>query len=304
VRRLLKVLPLVLALSMIAAACGDDDDGGGQAPDDAPSITIGAQDFGESAILAEIYKQGLEAKGYDVDIQELGGFRDLEIEAFDDGTINFAPEYAASLLEFLNKKKGEATADVDETVDALEGYLEDIDLVALDASDAVDTNAFVVTEETAEDLDLKTLSDLAKRGDDLTLGGPADCPTNPFCIPGLEEVYGLDLSDNFESLEIGQIADALDAEEIDIALLFSTDGRIAANNYVLLEDDKQMLAADNILPIVSNELSDVDELVDAINEITEALTTEKLIELNERFDVDKEDAADIARDFLEDEDLI
>src|SRR3954466_10900672 len=74
-----------------------------------PTITIGAQDFGESAILAEIYKQGLEAKGFKVSIQKLGGFRDLEIKAFDGGTINFAPEYAASMLEALNGKKGEAS---------------------------------------------------------------------------------------------------------------------------------------------------------------------------------------------------
>ena len=64
-------------------------------------------------------------------------------------------------------------------------------------SDAVDTNAFVVTQETADELGLETLSDLAENGADLTLGGPADCATNPFCIPGLQTVYGVDLSDDF-----------------------------------------------------------------------------------------------------------
>ena len=128
---------------------------------DGPDITIGAQDFGESAILAQIYGQAFEAAGYPVAFQALGGFRDIEIPAFESGDINFAPEYAASLLEFLNDSAGEATGDIDETVGLLEPYLADIDLVALDATAAVDTNTFVVTQETSDDLGLTTLSQLA-----------------------------------------------------------------------------------------------------------------------------------------------
>lgn len=127
---------------------------------DGPTITIGAQDFGESAILAQIYGQGLEAAGYPVEYQELGGFRDIEVPAFANGEINFAPEYAASMLEFLNESAGEATGDVDETVTLLQGYLDDIDLVAYAPTDAVDTNTFVVTQETADELGISTLSDL------------------------------------------------------------------------------------------------------------------------------------------------
>jgi len=133
----------------------------GDVPADGPTITIGAQDFGESAILAQIYGQAFEAAGYPVAFQALGGFRDIEIPAFESGDINFAPEYAASLLEFLNDSAGEATGDIDETVGLLEPYLADIDLVALDATAAVDTNTFVVTQETSDDLGLTTLSQLA-----------------------------------------------------------------------------------------------------------------------------------------------
>ena len=131
----------------------------GEVPE-GPPITIGAQDFGESAILAQLYGQALEAAGYPVEFQELGGFRDIEISAFESGDINFAPEYAASMLEFLNEQAGEATSDVEETVGQLQGYLDEMDLLALDPSDAVDTNTFVVTQETSEDLDLTKLSDL------------------------------------------------------------------------------------------------------------------------------------------------
>lgn len=133
----------------------------GDVPADGPTITIGAQDFGESAILAQIYGQSFEAAGYPVEFQALGGFRDIEIPAFESGEINFAPEYAASLLEFLNDSAGEATGDIDETVALLQPYLDEIGLVALDATAAVDTNTFVVTQETSDELSLTTLSQLA-----------------------------------------------------------------------------------------------------------------------------------------------
>ena len=128
-------IALVAILALAGAACGDDDDDGASGEQvDGPAISIGAQDFGESAILAEIYSQGLTESGYEVTTQELGGFRDLEMPAFETGDINFAPEYAASMLEFLNDFAGEATADVDETIELLQGYLDEFGLTALEPS--------------------------------------------------------------------------------------------------------------------------------------------------------------------------
>jgi len=306
------LLALLAALALVAAACGDDDDGGdtsdNAAQDDGgddPAIVIGAQDFGESAILAEIYKQRLEAEGYEVSTQSLGGFRDIEIEAFDQGEINFAPEYAASMLEFLNENKGEATSDVDETVEKLQTYLDEKELTALEPTDAVDTNSFVVTKDTADRLGLETLSDLAEKGTDLKLGGPANCETNAFCIPGLKNTYGLDLSGNFTALDADAIADTLQAGQVDVGVLFSTSGRIADEGWVLLEDDKHMLAADNVVPVVKDDLTAAygDELADVVDEVSAALTTDELTELNKRYDVDKEDASDVAASWLEDNDL-
>lgn len=302
-RSLRLALGLTLALALIGAACGGDDSDSESSATTAaaakPKITIGAQDFGESLILAEIYSQGLAAKGFETSVQKLGGYRDLEVTAFDKGTINFAPEYAASMLEFLNGKKGEASGDVDATVEKLQTQLDAKKLKALDVSDGVDTNAFVMTKAHADQLGIRSMSDLATKGKELTLGGPADCETNPFCIPGLKKTYNADMGGKFKALESGQVAAALDAGQIDIALLFSTDGRIKAKNYVLLEDDKHMLAADNVLPIVTNALARNSSLTDATNAITAKLTTDGLIDMNKQYDVDKVDAAVIAKGFLD-----
>jgi osmoprotectant transport system substrate-binding protein len=85
-------------------------------------------------------------------------------------------------------------------------------------------------------------------------------------------------------------------------VLFSTSGRIADEGWVLLEDDEQMLAADNVVPVISAELEEAygDELVELLDEISAAIDTEALTEMNKRFDIDKEDAEVIAEDFIED----
>ena len=291
---------VLLALAILAAACGSGD---GADAGDGPDVVIGAQDFGESAILGEIYKGALEAKGFTASIQPVGGFRDLELGAFEAGDINLAPEYAASMLEFLNGFAGEATGDKDETTELLNAQLEAIDLVALDPSDAVDTNAFVMTAERSAELGITTLSDLAAKGGDLVLGGPPDCETNAFCIPGLVDVYGIDLAPSFQPLDAGQITvQALEAGQIDVALLFSTSGVIAARGFVLLEDDQSMLAADNVLPVLTAELLDAygDTISDVLNDVSSKLTTADLTAMNKRFDIDNEDADAIAADWLSD----
>jgi osmoprotectant transport system substrate-binding protein len=273
------------------------------APADGPDIVIGAQDFGESAILAEIYKGALESAGYTATVQAVGGFRDLELAAFESGDINLAPEYAASMLEFLNENAGEATGDAAATTTLLNGYLADLSLVALTPSDAIDTNAFVVTAETAESAGLATLSDLASNGADLILGGPPDCETNPFCIPGLNTAYGIDMSANFQPLDAGQVTvAALEAGEIDVAILFSTSGIIADKGWVLLEDDQGMLAADNVVPVLTTELQAAygDAFSALLNDVSSKLTTAGLTEMNKRFDIDTEDAEAIAADWLAD----
>jgi osmoprotectant transport system substrate-binding protein len=323
-----RLVPLVVgAFALIAAACGDDGDDAadpsttepattepattepattepgepsddGEIPD-GPTITIGAQDFGESAILAEVYGQALSEAGYPIEQQALGGFRDLVFTAFDGGDINFTAEYAASALEFLNGFAGVASGDIEPTAEALQSELDARGLVALDASPAVDSNSFVVTQETADELGLSAVSDLTE---DLVLGGPPDCPENASCIPGLIDTYGIDLSDGFVPLDGGGplTVAALEGGEIDVAILFSTDGVIADKGWVVLDDDAGLINADNIIPVTTREVVDAygDGFTSLVNEVSAALDTDELTELNRQFGIELLDAADVARDWL------
>jgi osmoprotectant transport system substrate-binding protein len=310
-RRHSKAVALLLAVVLLgAAACGDDDedssggDGGGGSEESGgggPTVQIGAQSFGgEPQILAEIYRQALDDGGFEAEIVEVES-RELLFDSFDNGDVNFAPDYVASELEFLNDFAGEATNDLDETFTLLQEQLAEREMVALEPSEAVDVNAFTVTQETAEDLELETLSDLAGHEDELTLGAPQDCEENAYCLPGLADVYGVDLSANFTPLEAGLVASALEEGEINIGVLFSTSGYLADENFVHLEDDQEMFAADNIFPVTTQELVDAhgEEFETLVNAVSAELTTDGMIELNEQYDIENEDPEDIAAAWLE-----
>jgi osmoprotectant transport system substrate-binding protein len=309
------LVPLVLVFALVAAACGGDDDDSANANGSTtsavpsgPEIKIGAQNFGESAILSQIYGQALQAKGYKVKQVSLGGARDIVYKSFDSGDINLTPEYAASALEFLNKQAGEATPDADETVTKLREQLKSKDLTALDPSPAVDSNAFVVTKEFADKNGLKNISDLKKVEGDAKFGGPPDCPTNPFCLGGLKTRYGIDLTKDFKSYDFGGplTKQALSKGEIDVALLFSTDGAIADNGWVVLKDDKGLINADNVVPVLTNELVSKygTAFTDLLNRVSATITTSELTDMNKRSDIDKEDPDTIAKDFLQSKNLI
>ncbi|MDQ3953820.1 MAG: ABC transporter substrate-binding protein [Actinomycetota bacterium] len=293
----------LLAFGLVLGACGsggdDDDAAGGGGGEEKGQITVGDDSFAESQIVAEMYAQVLEDAGYDVDRKSTKS-REVRLPAMESGEIDVAPEYLATLVSVLDPKAGRVSTPEDAT-ETLEPLLADMGLVVLDASEAVDTNVFVVTPELAEKY--TTISDLAPDDDDLTLGGPAECPTRPYCIPGLKEVYGIEFG-KFEPLEYGPATvQALKQDAVDVALLFSTDGTIDAEGLVVLEDDKGLQAADNITPLVNEEVLDL-EVEDLLNAVSATLTTENVTELNTRVGVDQEDPADVATEFLEEQGLL
>jgi osmoprotectant transport system substrate-binding protein len=294
----------LLALGLLLGACGsggdDDEPAAGDGGEEKGQITVGDDSFAESQIVAEMYAQVLENAGYDVDRKSTRS-REVRLPAMESGEIDVAPEYLATLISVLDPDAGRVS-DPGEATEILNGdLLADRGLTVLEASEAVDTNVFVVTPELAEQY--TTLSDLAPDAGDLTLGGPAECPTRPYCIPGLEEVYGIEFG-NFEPLEYGPATvQALKQEAVDVALLFSTDGTIGKEGLVVLEDDRGLQAADNITPLVNEEVLD-DEVTELLNSVSAALTTEIVTELNTRVGVDQEDPADVAAEFLEEEGLL
>lgn len=304
----------LLAVAMLAAACGSsgDDDVSSDTSETttteaAPKqkVVIGSFNFSESAILAHMYAKALEADGYPVEVRANLGSREVVAPALEKGEIGLYPGYVATELEFLNKGKGEASGDVNATVQKLRSYLEPKSLTALEPSPAIDANAFAVTKATADELGLVKLSDVAaKANGKLVLGGPPECPTRPFCQPGLEKTYKIKFK-SFKPLDAGGPLSkgALEKGDVDIALVFSSDGAIPAKGFVVLEDDKKLQNADNIVPIISFEASG-GNVAEILNKISATLTTADLSELNKRADIDKEDPEALAEEYLKAKKLI
>lgn len=292
----------LLALVLFLGACGDSgEDGEAGGGDEKPTLTVGSDNFAEAQIVGEMYAQVLENAGYTVDRQLELESREVRLPAMESGEIDIAPEYLASLLSVVDPEST-PTGDPEEVASELEQPLSDMGLELLEYSDVIDTNAFVVTQETADEFSLQAVSDLQSVAGDMTLGGPTECPERPFCIPGLKSVYDVEFGD-FKPLEYGASITALQGGEIDVALLFSTDGSIAENGFAVLEDDQNLQAADNITPLVRSEIVD-DEISSLLNEVSASLETDAITELNKRANVDVEDPADLAEEYLTDRGLL
>lgn len=294
----------LLAFGLVLGACGsgggDDEAAGGGGGEEKGQITVGDDSFAESQIVAEMYAQVLEDAGYDVE-RKSAKSREVRLPAMESGEIDVAPEYLATLISVLDPKSGRVSDAAEAATTLNDELLADKGLQVLEPAEAVDTNIFAVTAETAEQY--TSLSDLAPDAGELTLGAPAECPDRPYCIPGLKDVYGIEFG-SYEPLEYGAATvEALKQGEIDVALLFSTDGTVEREGFVVLEDDKGLQAADNITPLVNEKVLD-GEVEELLNAVSAALTTENVTELNARVNVDLEDPADVAAEFLEENGLL
>jgi osmoprotectant transport system substrate-binding protein len=269
---------------------------------DGPTITVGSFNFPESVLLAEIYAQVLEEDGYPVERALDLGSRELIFPQFERGDIDLLPEYAGSAL--VVGFDGEATGDLDETLERLQEAFDEMDITVLAAAPGENANAFVVSPDLAEEYELERISDLADVDEDLTLGGPPECEDRDTCLLGLQETYGLDV--DFQAIqEVAPRVAALEQGDVQIALMFSTMPVIAERGLVMLEDDEQMVPAENIVPVVRNEIVEEygDDLVALLDSVTEQITTDLLIELNTEIEVDARDPRDVARDWLQEQGL-
>jgi osmoprotectant transport system substrate-binding protein len=197
------------------------------------SVVVGAANFSESATLSEIYAAVLRSAGYTAEVQTIGN-RETYLPALQSGQLTLTPEYAATLAEFLNTSTNGADAepvassDPDATVEALTVLGAEAGLSFGAVSAAQDQNAFAVTSAFAEEHDVTTLSDLATAcGGGVVLAGPAECPERPFCQVGLEDTYGITVSE-FRSYDFGLIGDAVRQGEAAIGLVLSSDGSLAS----------------------------------------------------------------------------
>jgi osmoprotectant transport system substrate-binding protein len=295
-----------LALVMSACTSGGSSPAASSGTEEKPAVSVGSAGFPEAALVAEIYAQALENAGYEVERNLEIGERPAVHAALDAGEVNLIPEYLGGGASFL---EAEVSSDAQETWDNLQAALEEKDWVALDFSPGTDADGWVVRQETAEELGLATMSDVAEVADQLVWGLAPACAENPVCGPGLNEVYGIDIDaievENLSACS-AEMAQALNNEAIDVAQVCTTQPDIVTFNFVLLEDDLGLQPAQNIAPVATADLLDAApaDFEEILNAVSAELTTEVLTELGVAVVTNQEEYADVAAQFLEDHDLL
>ncbi len=316
--RFTRVLALGASVLVLVSACST---GGGSSPSTAagspaasassgpagagkPTVKVGSDGFYEAKLMAEIYAQALEGGGYSVDRTGIGiGARKVSAPALESGQIDLKPEYIGSGLAFY--QAGKQTGDPAANSAALQAVLttKGGGITVLAYSPAADQNAFVVRKDTATQLNLAKLSDATPVQDQLKWGLANDCKTNPVCAAALKSAYGLDPKNITPLDPCGTpMAQALVNKTIDVAELCSTQPDIAVNGFVVLADDKQTQPADNIAPLVRNDLlakTDKAAFEKILNDVSAKMDTATLTDLNKQVTVDKKDIGAVAKAWLQ-----
>jgi osmoprotectant transport system substrate-binding protein len=316
-RRLSWLMLILSALVLSASACGgdDDDEAAGtteaatteEASGDktAATVVIGTKNFTEEYILGELYKQALEAKGYQVELKKNIGSTEIIDKALTSGEINFYPEYTGTALTVVHGAEG-SEEDAETTYEAAKTAYEERGQTLLAMTPFSDSDALAMRAEDAEAEGIEAIGDLKDfKGGSFKLGGQPEFKTRAQGLPGLEQNYGLT---GIEFVPFAGISpyEALDQKTVDVAAIFSTDPPLASGKYVVLEDTEAQFGFQNVAPVVDQELVDTlgDEFVETVDAVSALLTEDAIIAMNSAVAIDQQADTEVARQFLEENGLL
>src|SRR3954453_6032350 len=319
-RRLVPALLLVLVTALVG--CGGSsggDDSGGTAPttteqdpaagklihrDPANArtrLTVSSKNFTEEFILGEIYAQALQAGGYKVRKRLDIGPEKVAYRAIRSGRIDAYPEYTGTALTtFFGRSTAQIPKDEQQAYDEARRNFAGQGLTAYPPTPFTDANAVGMTQARAQELKVQTISDLKRKAQRLTFSGSPQCRTRDDCLRGLEQTYGLHFRRELVT-PLPQRHSVLTRGKADVSIVFSTDGQIAADDLLVLEDDRKLFPPYNVSFIVRDKVAkaagpDVPKIV---AQVQQDLSTKVMQELNPRVDLDKEKPAAVARAYLE-----
>jgi osmoprotectant transport system substrate-binding protein len=282
--------------SSSSSASSSSSGGGGTA------ITVGSANFPENVILAYIYGGALAKNGFSVSYKVNIGARAAYIASLKKGEINLVPEYAGSILSFLDQKANAKSGAAVKS--ALDQALSSQSLKAAELSEAADSDSLNVTPQYAKQHNLSSIADLKNVGS-FTLAANPEFAKRPDGIPGLKSVYGL-TKVNFKSINDSggnTTLKALLGNQVQVADIYSTTPSILDNKLVTLKDPKNLFASQQVVPVYSAS-KDSSKLTDVLNKVSSTLTTKDLLSLNGKVSgSSKEDPQQAAKDWLQSKNL-
>ena len=319
VRRLAAAL---LTTVLLATGCGLNNGGSvplpvspgpaGTVPElEGVRITVGGKDFTEGVIASYLVEFLLAAAGMEVsDMSSLAGSNSFR-QALVTGQVDIGMEYTGTAwMSYLGNSEPirdpqgqwEAVRDAD---------LAEHDLRWMPPTTVDNTYSFAMNQATAEETGVRTFSDYAE----LVRTDPQSavtCMETEFSVrrdgwPGLAEAYGFDAATvPTPIMQPGIIYQATSVgRECRFGEVYTTDGRIKGLDLVVLQDDQRFFPVYNLATVVRGEVLDAyPQIEDVLAPLVDLLTNEVMVEMNMRVDVDGEDPALVARDFLEQEGLV
>ncbi|SDG25433.1 osmoprotectant transport system substrate-binding protein [Limimonas halophila] len=293
----------IRALAMAAAvAVGFAPAAGAQA------ITVGGKNFTEQLLLSDMTGQYLDAHGFDADVRNGMGSTVLR-RAQLNGQVDLYWEYVGTSLITYNKVEGGAKMSRQEAYEKVKKLDAEKGLVWLKPSQANNTYAIAMEEEDAEKRGVETISDLAKLvegGKELTFATDAEFASRPDGLPGLQEHYGFSFPRaQVKRMDAGLVYKALNEDEVNSAMVFATDGRNAAFDFRVLEDDQNFFPNYAITPVVREDvLKKHPKLRELMNELSSKLDDATMQRLNKQVDVEKKSVSQVAETFLKENGLI
>src|SRR5699024_3770914 len=283
------------ALLLALTACSDDD-----------KITIGAQMYTETKILAYMYKDLIgQETDLTVDVKEDIETSPIVLEGMQSGDIDMSTQYTGTALSSFTDI--ENPKDSDATVAQAEEFFggDDYELEVLDKIGYANTYQFTVTEDLAEEKGYEKVSDLKDDADEYKAGfDTAWLERDNDGYPAFHETYGFEFGDT-NPMEIGLVYDAVKNGEMDVVLAYSTDPRIVEYDLQLLEDDENFFPPYDAVPMVREEvLENEPGIEDAIEPLFGAFDEEQISILSGKVDNDGEQIEDVATEYLEEEGLL
>jgi osmoprotectant transport system substrate-binding protein len=261
-----------------------------------PTITVGTKNFTEAYVLGQLYKQALEAKGFNVAYKENIGSSELIDTALTSGKINFYPEYTGIIALNLAHAKSPKTAAA--TYAAAKAFEEKRGFTLLKQTPFFDADSFAVLKKTAAKYGLKTISDL-KKVPNLSYAGYPECDKRITCLIGMKQIYGL-TKIKFVQLGTIPVTKLIDSGKVIGGDIFTTEPAFATGKYVALIDNKHIFGFQNVAPVVSKKL--VSQLgakfTNTVNAVSAKLTNPAMIAMNKAVAVDKKTPAAVAAAFL------
>ncbi len=293
-------LTLMLALPLLAA-CGSGNGNGGKS--NSP-IRVASKDFTEQFILGEMYALLLEDAGFKVERKLNLGGTPIAQKALEAGEIDLYPEYTGTgLLTVLKLPTNSDRQEVYNTV--AREYTSRYQLAWLDPAPMNNTQGLAMTRENSEKYGITTLSDLAAKADQIRLVAAPEFAEREDALPGLKKVYGGFNLKQFIPVASGLRYKTLLEGGAEVSTAYGTDAQIAANNLVLLQDDKNLWPPYQVAPVVRQQALDGNpRLRETLNKLAPKLTDDTMRRLNNEVDGNKKEPATVAKQFLQEQGLI